>query len=69
MKKIGLLSIIATLTMVSFGQGKYGADSVKCVQNLSLYRDYYKQKLYDDAYNYWKVVYTICGSQTQVLIV
>lgn len=45
--------------------GKYGADSVTCVQNLSLYRDYYAQKMYKDAYKFWKVAYTICPASSE----
>src|SRR5690606_14176367 len=44
---------------------KYGEDSVKCVQNLSLYRDYYKQKMYDDAYKFWRIAYTICPAASE----
>lgn len=69
MKKLGLLSIIALMTTAGFSQGKYGADSVKCVQNLSLYRDYYKQKVYDDAYNYWKIVFDICPASSERMYV
>ena len=49
----------------AYGQGKYGADSIKCITNLSLYRDYYKQKAYEDAYKYWKVAYTICPASSE----
>lgn len=52
----------------SFAQ-KYGEDSVKCVQNLSLYRDYYKQKMYDDAYNYWNIVFKICPASSERMYV
>ncbi|MBL4709006.1 MAG: tetratricopeptide repeat protein [Flavobacteriales bacterium] len=65
MKKLGLLAVVAFLATSTFAQGKYGADSVQCVQNLSLYRDYYKQKLYDDAFTYWKVVYEICPKSSE----
>ena len=33
----------------SFSQSKYGVDSVKCITNLSLFREYYKQKNYMEA--------------------
>jgi len=69
MKKFGLIAIIALLmsTAVS-AQGKYGAtaaDSVKCVTNLSLYRDYYNQKQYADAYKFWKIAYNTCPSASE----
>ncbi len=70
MKKLGILSIISLITIASFAQGgKYGADSVTCVQNLSLYRDYLKQKVYDDAYNYWKIAFTICPASSERMYV
>lgn len=69
MKKLGILSIISLITISSFAQGKYGSDSLTCIQNLSLYRDYFKQKAYDDAYNYWKVVFTICPASSERMYV
>jgi tetratricopeptide (TPR) repeat protein len=69
MKKLALVMMITLFTATGFAQGKYGADSVKCVQNLSLYRDYYKQKVYDDAYKYWSVVYNICPTASERMYV
>ncbi|OWY20633.1 hypothetical protein C7N43_00080 [Sphingobacteriales bacterium UPWRP_1] len=37
--------------------GKWGPDSVETVKNYSLYREYYKQKLYADALPFWRYVY------------
>lgn len=65
MKKAVLLSMVIFLSFTGFSQKKYGEDSVKCVQNLSLYRDYYKQKMYDDAYKYWSIVYKICPAASE----
>jgi tetratricopeptide (TPR) repeat protein len=39
---------------------KYGKDSAKCVINLSLYREFYKQKNYDDAISSWRWVFLNC---------
>lgn len=36
---------------------KYGADSANCVMHLSLYREFFKQKNYKDAYPHWKWVF------------
>ena len=68
MRKLGLLMIVALMAGSSFGQ-KYGADSVKCIENLSLYKDYYKQKMYNDAYKYWKVAYDICPASSEKMYV
>lgn len=46
-------------------QEKYGADSVKCVSNISLYREYYKQKNYKDATPHWRWVYQNCPASTE----
>ncbi|MFP4620428.1 MAG: tetratricopeptide repeat protein [Bacteroidales bacterium] len=40
-----------------FGSGK---DSIRCLRNLSLYVEYYKQNNYEDAIEPWKVVYNEC---------
>ena len=48
-KKIGILFCVLFLADEVKSQNKYGEDSVNCVINLSLYREYYKQKNYDDA--------------------
>lgn len=37
---------------------KYGKDSATCVMHLSLYREFFKQKNYKDAYPHWKWVFT-----------
>lgn len=39
---------------------KYGTDSVSCVTNLSLYREFYKQKNFKDAFPHWKWVFENC---------
>ena len=36
--------------------GLWGPDSITTVKNYSLYREFYKQKMYDDALPYWKYV-------------
>jgi tetratricopeptide (TPR) repeat protein len=69
MKKFVLMSLIALLTLPAMAQSKYGADSVKCVQNLSLYRDYYKQKMYDEAYKFWNIAYNICPASSERMYV
>jgi tetratricopeptide (TPR) repeat protein len=68
MKKLILASLIALISVPAFAQ-KYGQDSVKCVENLSLYRDYYKQKMYDDAYKYWNNAFKICPASSERMYV
>ena len=60
MKKFIIL-VVAILAVFSVSaQGKYGADEQKCKENLSMFREYYKQKNYDDAYNPWRWAYVNC---------
>lgn len=47
-----------------FGKGD---DSVRCVRNYSLYREYYKQKNYQDAIPYWKIVYQECPTVSKAI--
>lgn len=42
------------------GSAKFGSDSVTCVTNLSLYREFYKQKNYKDAYTPWRWIVENC---------
>ncbi len=38
----------------------HGEDSIRCLKNLSLYREYARQKLYKDAMPFWRIVYKQC---------
>src|SRR6056297_555032 len=40
-----------------FGSGE---DSIRCLKNLSLYSEFYKQNNYEDAEKPWKIVYNEC---------
>jgi tetratricopeptide (TPR) repeat protein len=66
----GILTIfILTLTTIFvFGQKGvedgsrfgHGEDSIRCIKNFSLYREYARQKNYDLALDYWIIVYNEC---------
>ena len=68
MKNGKAILVVIALVLVSgstFAQkkGKYGAtdeDSVKCVENLSLYIEFFKQNNYADALSGWRWVYNNC---------
>ena len=71
MKKLakGILAVFLILTISSvFGQKGvedgsrfgHGEDSIRCIRNLSLYREYVKQKNYEPALESWKIVYREC---------
>ena len=62
MKKVFLaaFSLFIILGTNAFAQGKYGADSAECIKYLSYYKEYYKQKSYDDALPSWRKAYNLC---------
>ncbi|MCB9170404.1 MAG: hypothetical protein H6597_02550 [Flavobacteriales bacterium] len=70
-RKIILATMLAPLCMLPAGllaQGKYGAtpeDSVKCVQCLSLYQEFVKQKNYEDALGPWRCAMTTCPASSK----
>ncbi len=74
MKKI-ILILIAAIAMTGASlkvsaQGKYGADSAECIKYLSYYKEYFKQKAYDDALPNWRKAYKICpptANQTMLI--
>ncbi|MDA0972241.1 MAG: hypothetical protein O2867_00765 [Bacteroidetes bacterium] len=68
------LKTIALILMVTLGlkaeaQKKYdfGTDSVRCVENLSLFNEFIKQKSYADAYKSWQVCVNICPASRKGL--
>lgn len=48
---------------------KYGNDSVACVTHLSLYREFYKQKNFEDAIPHWRWVFLNCPLSSQNLYI
>ena len=71
MKKVFLLITILSLSITNnFAQeDKFGAEPNKCKQNLSLYKEFVKQKNYDDALNGWRVVFDICPKSTKSIYI
>ena len=73
MKKTVVLALSALFFLAGpsvFAQGKYGADSAECVKYLSYYKEYYKQRSYDDALPNWRKAYKICpppANQTMLI--
>ncbi len=43
--------------LMNLDAAKWGPDSLETVKNYSLYREFYKQKSYDDAIPYWRYVF------------
>ncbi len=62
MKKFFVAAMILAAGTAVHAQ-KYGntpEDSLTCLQNLSVYQEFYKQKNYYDAYDAWKKVLEVC---------
>ena len=68
MKKFFVVFSVMMLSFTAFAQkgvedgSKYGhgEDSVRCIQNLSLYQTYAKQGDYATALEFWTIAYTEC---------
>lgn len=75
MKKVNLiLSVFWFVSISIFAQdssivkqtdGKYGKDSVQCMMDLSLYREFVKQKNFIEALPGWKKVFSNCPKATK----
>jgi len=64
-KKTAILVAVVLVDFSVSAQGKYGADEQKCKENLSMFREYYKQKNYIDAYNPWLWAFNHCPQSSQ----
>ncbi len=73
MKRLTLFFALVMMTISSVtvsAQGKYGADSAECIKYLSYYKEYFKQKNYDDALSNWRKAYSLCpptANQTMLI--
>ncbi len=73
MKKLILAFLAAAMILAGVNasaQGKYGKDSAECIKYLSYYKDYFKQKSYDDALPNWRKAFRLCpptASQNMLL--
>lgn len=73
MKKKNLFfSVLLFVSVSIFGQensadsaGRYGEDSIQCLMNLSLYREFIKQKNYKEALPGWRRVFNECPMSTK----
>jgi tetratricopeptide (TPR) repeat protein len=43
----------------------HGEDSIRCIRNLSLYREYAKNDNYERAFPYWKIVFEECPKSSE----
>jgi hypothetical protein len=61
---LGETSSIKNITFLDKGP-KYGEDSAKCVMELSLYREFFRQNNIPDAIKHWRWVFFNCPIATQ----
>jgi tetratricopeptide (TPR) repeat protein len=62
-KMMKIIFVLIAFFLTSFSsnaQSKFGMDSVACIENLSLFREYYKQKNYVDALIPWRWTFNNC---------
>jgi hypothetical protein len=62
--KIVVVTIVILMGFGANAQSKFGADSVACIENLSLFREYFKQKSYADALNPWRWTFNNCPNSS-----
>ena len=56
---------LSEIGVQSSGISKYGLDTMKCEENLSIYSEFYKQKGYLDAYEAWFYLFTNAPKRTK----
>ncbi len=61
------LVMMASLSAISQKKYDYGTDSVSCVENLSLFNEFIKQKAYADAFTPWTACMEICPASRKGL--
>jgi tetratricopeptide (TPR) repeat protein len=60
MKRILCLIVAVCFIYDSYSQSKFGNDEQACKENLTIYREYYKQKQFSDALNPWRWTFNNC---------
>lgn len=64
---LGILAFTASAQKGVEDGSKYGhgADSIQCIKNLSLYREYIRSDEFDDAIGSWRIVFNECPEATK----
>jgi len=60
MKKFSVILFALMLSLPSFAQGRFGADSAECVKYLSYYSEYMKQNNIEEATPCWRKAISVC---------
>jgi tetratricopeptide (TPR) repeat protein len=69
---LSLLFVLPVISQKGVEDGsKYGKgqDSINCIKNLSLYREFFKHNNYKDAINSWRLVFTECPASSERMYV
>lgn len=56
----GIISVSGQKGVEDGSKYGHGEDSIRCIRNYSIYREYSKQKDYNTAYNHWKIPFDEC---------
>ncbi len=64
-KRIVILGGVILFSFNVIAQGRFGVDEQRCKESLSIFREYYKQKNYIDAYNPWMWAFNNCPESSQ----
>ena len=64
-RRIVILVGIFLFSFNANAQGKFGVNEQECKENLSMFREYYKQKNYADAYTPWMWAFKNCPKSSQ----
>ena len=64
-KRIVILVGVLFFTFNINAQSKFGDDEQKCKENWSMFREYYKQKNFSDAYIPWLWTFNNCPQSSQ----
>ncbi len=58
--KLVITNVLILLSITISAQSKYGKDEQTCKENVSVFREYCKQKNFEDALNPWRWAYNNC---------
>ena len=66
---LGGSSVFAQTGAASGTKFGSGEDSIRCIQNISLYEPYAKQRNYKDALDYWEIAFNECPASSKNLYI
>ena len=58
--KLVITNVLILSSLTISAQSKYGIDEQTCKENVSVFREYCKQKNFEDALNPWRWAYNNC---------